>query len=564
MDKIVITSPLILLVSIIGNKSIPIDHGNTHIDRSICRVGGIDRRMKLRFRFGNFGKRTRSRHLVPAQLPQPEPLSAHLDRNVSALRAIYTDCPDVVHRTFAIGGKRRAQLLYMEGLSNVELLDQHVLSPLMLESEGEFDLMRMIEHQVPVSNIKEIGTIQDCIEQISNGNPVLLIEGLNKGLSFCLAKWEKRGIEEPTAEAVVRGPREGFTETIAVNTSLLRRKLRSPQLKLLPQKIGRYTQTEVVVAYIEGIADKTLIEETVNRLRRIEIDGILESLYIEELLEDHPTSIFPQIMNTERPDVAVAGLLEGRVVILVEGSPSVLIAPVTFYSLLQSAEDYYQRFTFSTAIRWLRYAALLISLLLPSVYVAILSFHQEMIPTSLFFSVAKSREEIPFPCVVEALIMEITFEALREAGVRLPKQVGAAVSIVGALVIGQAAVSAGIVSTPMVMVVAITGIASFMIPRYTAGIALRLLRIPIMLLAGMLGLLGIMLGIIAAVVHLCTLRSFGVPYLSPMAPMKPGEWKDVFIRAPWWMLTTRPHLTGEGNRYRQAPGMKPAPSKGTE
>jgi hypothetical protein len=291
---------------------------------------------------------------------------------------------------------------------------------------------------------------------------------------------------------------------------------------------------------------------------------VLESAYIEELLEDQPFSIFPQIMNTERPDVAAANLLEGRVVIMVDGTPFVLIAPTTFYSLIQSPEDYYQRYAFSTAIRWLRYAALVISLLLPSLYVAVLTFHQEMVPTSLFFSIAKSREEIPFPVVVEALIMEITFEALREAGVRLPKQIGSAVSIVGALVIGQAAVSAGIVSAPMVMVVSITGIASFMIPRYSAGIALRLLRLPIILLAGTLGLLGIMLGVISTVVHLCTIRSFGVPYLSPLGPMKGQDMKDVLIRAPWWMLNTRPHLTGNGNEYRQASEQKPDPSKGNE
>lgn len=217
-----------------------------------------------------------------------------------------------------------------------------------------------------------------------------------------------------------------------------------------------------------------------------------------------------------------------------------------------------------TAIRWLRYMFFIISLLLPSLYVAAITFHQEMVPTTLLISMARSREEIPFPALVEALFMEATFEALREAGARLPKQVGAAVSIVGSLIIGQAAVTAGIASSPLVMVVSITGIASFSVPRYSAGIALRLLRFPMMFLAGTLGLLGVMLGIIAIVVHLCTLRSFGVPYLTPMAPLIPRDIKYVLIRLPWWKMNTRPRLTGDENKYRQAPGQKPGPTRGTE
>jgi spore germination protein KA len=290
----------------------------------------------------------------------------------------------------------------------------------------------------------------------------------------------------------------------------------------------------------------------------------LESGYIEELIEDNSYSPFPQLVNTERPDVAAANLLEGRVVILVDGTPFVLIAPISFFSLLQSPEDYYQRYMISSIIRILRFVFMVLSLLLPSLYVAVLTYHQEMVPTALLISVASSRESVPFPALVEALMMEVTFEALREAGVRLPKQVGAAVSIVGALVIGQAAVQAGLVSAPMVIVVAITGVSSFMVPHYTQGIALRMLRFPIILLAGTLGLLGVMLGVITIVVHLCTLRSFGIPYLTPIAPVKGRELKDALIRAPWWKMDTRPHLTGEFNSYRQSPSQKPNSSKGDE
>lgn len=519
----------------------------------------------------HFFKRTKPQSNIQDQqensqvVSEQNALTTFLNENVHYLQTIYSNCSDVVFRHFSIAGKTKAVLIYIEGLSNIEEIDKSVLSPLMQQSNVNIEVLSdLIEQTLTISNTKKVKTYADVVEQISSGNPVILIDQQAVGFSAGLAKWEKRSIEEPQAESVVRGPRDGFTETLAVNTSLLRRKIKSPALKMNSIKIGRYTQTQVMIAYIVGVVDDTLVEEVTNRIKRIDIDGILESGYIEEFIEDYPFSPFPQVLNTERPDVAAANLLEGRVVILVDGTPFVIIVPVTLYSLLQSAEDYYQRFLIGTLIRWLRYSFLLMALLLPSVYVAILTFHQEMIPTTLLLSIAKSREEIPFPALVEALMMEITFEALREAGIRLPKQVGSAVSIVGALVIGQAAVSAGLVSAPMVMVVAATGIASFAIPRYNAAIAIRMLRFPIMFLAGTLGLLGIMLGLIAIIVHLCTLRSFGVPYLSPMGPMKAGEMKDVLVRAPWWSLRTRPHMTGDYNKYRQSSKQKPGPSRDTK
>jgi hypothetical protein len=253
-------------------------------------------------------------------------------------------------------------------------------------------------------------------------------------------------------------------------------------------KIGDYTQTNVVIAYIEGIVDLTLVEEIKSRMERIRLDGILGSGYIEELIVDNPYTPFPLFLNTERPDVTCSSLLEGRIAIITDGSPFVMVAPITFFSLMQTQEDYYFNYIVGTATRWLRYSFTLVSLLLPSFYVAILTYHQEMVPGALLISMASAREAVPFPALIEALMMEVTFEALREAGARLPKQIGSAVSIVGALVIGQASVQAGLVSAPMVIVVAITGISSFLIPRYVAGLAIRLLRFPLILLAGSLGL----------------------------------------------------------------------------
>jgi hypothetical protein len=498
-------------------------------------------------------------------------LSNDLDQNLQNLQNIYKNCMDVVFRPFKIGGKTEAALIYIDGLANIEEIDAGVLTPLMEENNAKEDTDQLIhvnhilEQKLTVSKVKKVQTITECIEQISGGNPILLIDQQSEGFALGLANWEKRSVEEPMGESVIRGPREGFTESLGTNLALLRRKIRSPQLKMKSMKIGKYTQTEVVISYIEGIAEQDLIQEVEARLNRIKLDGILETSYIEELIEDNPYSPFPQVLSTERPDVVAANLLEGRVAILQDGTPFVLIVPVSFYSFLQSSEDYYNRSLMSTAIRWMRYIFLVISLLLPSLYVALLTFHQEMLPTTLLITIAASREQVPFPALVEALLMEIVFEALREAGLRLPRQAGSAVSIVGALVIGQAAVQAGLVSAPLIMVVALTGIASFTVPRYTAGIALRMLRFPMIFLAGTLGLLGIVLGLIMIVTHMAALRSFGVPYLSPMAPIQRGEMKDVLLRAPLWKFNTRPHLTGTDNNIeRQGPDQKPNPNHGDD
>ncbi|MBB3111740.1 spore germination protein KA [Paenibacillus phyllosphaerae] len=500
-----------------------------------------------------------------AEIPHDTELTDRLDENVGTIGNIYSSCSDVIYRHFVIAGSIRAVMIYIEGITDTNGIEQFVIAPLLKAEQSEdFRPDQLLQQTLSVAEGKAVSRFSQCIDYLSRGYAILLLEHEASGLALGMAKWEKRALEEPAAEVGIRGPREGFTETLRVNTSMLRRIIKSPRLKLETLQLGEYTQTSIVLAYIEGIAEASLVEEVRSRLCRIEIDGILESGYIEELIEDSPYSPFPQLLNTERPDVTSACLLEGRVAILVEGTPFVLVAPVTMFTMLQAAEDYYQRFWISTITRWLRYFFSIASLTLPAVYVAVLTFHQEMIPGSLLISMAASREAVPFPAFIEALMMEVSFEALREAGVRLPKQVGAAISIVGALVIGQAAVQAGLVSAPMVIVVAITGISSFMIPRYFAGTALRMLRFPLIILASTLGLLGLILGIIAIVVHMCTLRSFGVPYLSSSSTPIWSEFKDTIFRAPWWMMDTRPSLTGTTNYTRQSPNQRPEQDRGEQ
>ncbi|VEF49758.1 spore germination protein KA [Bacillus freudenreichii] len=504
----------------------------------------------------------------PPQKKQPETkpkeaLHTNFSQNVEAFQSIYTNCSDVVFHNFNIFGRVKAMIIYIEGLSDNVGIEESVLTPLKKETANDAHLLNdLIESAISAPKVEKVFSIADSVDSLSTGNPILLYEGGTFAYSFGLAKWEKRAVEEPEAEPVIRGPREGFTESLQVSTSQLRRIIKSPALKIQSIKIGEYTKTNVMFAYVDGLADPTLVEEVQKRLTRIEVDGILESEYIEELIEDNPYSPFPQIMSTERPDVASGALLEGRVVILTEGTPFVLIVPVSFFSFLQAPDDYYQRTIIGSVTRLLRNFFLVLSLLFPSFYVAVTTFHQEMIPDSLLLSISASRESVPFPALVEVILMEVMFEALREAGIRLPKQIGSAVSIVGALVIGQAAVQAGLVSAPMIIIVASTGIASFLIPRYIAGYSIRILRFPIIFLAGTLGLLGIMMGILAIVIHLCALRSFGEPYLAPLAPLQKHELKDVLWRAPLWKMDTRPHFTGQYNEYRQVPNQKPGPKKG--
>lgn len=476
-------------------------------------------------------------------------ISPELDENIDFLKRMFSDSSDFVIREFQMKNSVRAVAVFVDGLINTTEVNQ-ALKSLMVFEDGDDDIEVIEKLLLPVSQIDRADDYKKLLQAVLSGDTGLLVEGNVVALTLGVRGAEKRSVNEPEGEAVVRGPREGFIENIRTNTSMLRRKLKTPRLKMKSLVIGRETNTNIVLAFMEGIADPQIVEEVSRRISNIDIDGILESGYIEELIQDNIYSPFPQIMYSERPDTVAAALLEGRVAIFVDGTPMVLIAPVTFWMLMQANEDYFERFQMATLVRWLRYLFLLIALLTPAVYVAVTTFHQQMLPTTLLLSVAAARESIPFPAIVEALIMEVAFEALREAGIRLPKTVGQAVSILGALVVGQAAVQAGIVSAPMVIVVSITGIASFTTPHFNAAISLRMLRFPLMIAASMLGIFGILVGLLILLGHMANLRSFGVPYLSPISPLSMGDIKDVLIRAPWSAMEKRPSLLGVQNARR--------------
>ncbi len=401
-----------------------------------------------------------------------------------------------------------------------------------------------------------------CTDLLS-GKTILLLESCDKYLSIKSFSVEGRSVEEPTTQSIIRGPKEGFIEKVDTNIALIRKRIRNKALRVENLLSGSTTNTKIALIYIDGIARKDIVDEIRNRIEKIKIDGILDSGYIEELIKDDRYSIFPEFLNSERPDTITSELLEGKVAILVDGTSYVLAAPALFVEFLQASEDYYHHFIVSSIVRIIRYAALFLTLFVPAGYVALITFHQEMIPTPLLISIAAQREGVPFPAFVEAMLMEGVFEILREAGVRMPRVIGPAISIVGALVLGQAAVEAGIISAVMVIIVSITAISSFAIPNYSMSNAIRMIRFAFLILAGIFGLYGIFMGFIALLLHLCKLKSIGVPYMTPVAPKAKYATKDTIIRYPLWKNRTRPAEISYSDSPR-ASGDNPVSSKQKE
>ncbi|WP_433615537.1 spore germination protein [Paenibacillus cellulositrophicus] len=417
------------------------------------------------------------------------------------------------------------------------------------EEDRKF-LQQFKEKALAAGEIYQISDWSKLYLHLLSGDTLLFIDRIGSAVIASTKGGERRSVTEPESQTVIRGPREGFTESLRTNTALLRRKIKSPNLWLEEMQLGRVTQTDVGIMYIHGIVDEKNVDEVRKRLSVIDIDGVLESGYIEELLENTNKTIFPTIYHSERPDVIAASLLEGRIAIMVDGTPFVLLLPSTFNMFFQAAEDYYNRFDVGSLIRFLRYFSFLIGLLLPSFYVAIIGFHQEMIPTSWLLKLAVQREGVPFPAFVEAFIMETVFEILREAGVRMPRSVGNTISIVGGLVLGQAAVEAGIVSPVVVIVVSLTAIASFVSPAYNIGIAARMLRFVMLIAASMFGIYGIACMLLILVLHLCSLKSLNVPYMAPYAPMIYPDMKDSMLRMPQDYMKKRPKLISRNNPVR--------------
>ncbi|SHG43330.1 spore germination protein KA [Thermosyntropha lipolytica DSM 11003] len=490
------------------------------------------------------------------------PISSDIEENISGLKKILFNCSDAVFREFTFGSRgHKGLVLYFDGLTDRREIEENIIKPLILEIgmvnidpglEDQGHLFLKIKNSiVAVAEVKELSTLGEIVHHISSGDTILIIDGYDRALSAGTRSWQTRSIQTPDNEVVIFGPKEGFSETLRFNTALLRRRIKSSNFKIEAFILGRVTKTDVVLCYVEGIAPPGLVEEVKARLKRIDVDGILDSAMLEEFIVDHKNTIFSQVEHTEKPDRVAAHLLEGRVGIMVDGSPMAIIMPISFPQFWLSPEDYYNNYIPASLFRMLRFVAFWISLLLPSLYVAVITFHHEMIPTALYLTIAATRQGVPFPAFIEAILLEITFELLREAGLRLPRAVGPAVSIVGALIIGDAAVRAGLVSTPMVVIVAATGIASFVTPAYNAGIINRIARFGFLAASSVLGFLGIMIVLILMLTRMASLSSLGLPYLSPLAPANLEQMTDVVVRRPWFSNLHRPYLEGMQNYVRQ-------------
>lgn len=492
------------------------------------------------------------------------PLNKELSKNISDIKKTFKDCDDMVYREFMEGGPDGVKmfLFYIDGMADKILVDNFVMTPLMITSriaKPDFENLRerlvdaTKDSGLTVGDFKEFQTIEEAIQFVLSGETALLMDGYDKVIVIATKSWPARSISEPTTETVVRGSRDGFTETMRMNTALVRRRIRDPRFKIKQKQIGVRSKTDIAILYIEDIVDMEVLEELNKRLKRINIDAILDSGYLEQFIEDSNYSPFPQIKTTERPDVVAASLYEGRVAIIVDNSPFILIVPTTLSAFFQSPEDYYSRTVLSTFVRSIRVFAGIVTILTPSLYIAITSFNPGIIPSKLALSIAATREGVPFPAFVEAIIMELTFELLREAGVRLPRAIGSTIGIVGGIVIGQAAVSANIVSPIMVIVVSITAISSFAIPNHELASAFRLTRFILMISAAFYGLYGVVLAGAAILIHLSNIKSFNVPYLSPLTPFIYDDMKDTFYRAPWNKLKMRPKHYNPSDITRQSP-----------
>lgn len=482
-------------------------------------------------------------------------LSQKFDENIQKIGIYLKDCGDVVHRRMMIADVP-VYVIYMDSMIDRELIEGEFLRDMMygvktLPKEGRAEYLQ--NYVISTADSKLMDHFEDMLVEALSGNTVLLVEGSSKALIISSKKFPMRGVQSAESEVAVRGPKDSFTESMRFNTVLIRRRIRDTRLKSIQKRIGERSKTDVAIMYMEGIARPELIRKIQERIDSFKIDGIFDCGNVEQLTERKWYSPFPQFQTTERPDKTASALLEGRIAIVVDNSPMVLLLPTTFNCFFQAADDYYNRWGIVCFARILRYLAALIAMVLPGFYIGVACFHPEMLPTSLELSFAYAREGVPFPVPVEVLLLELAFELLREAGIRLPGPMGGALGIVGGLIIGQAAVDANIVSPIVVIVVALTALASFTIPNEGFASAFRLIKFYLIGLAAFLGVYGVVLGVLTILIHLASLESFDIPYLMPFVAVKADEsmdYQDGIIRRPLFQLKKRPIFSRKDQRVR--------------
>jgi spore germination protein KA len=469
----------------------------------------------------------------------PETVPSSISECEKLVKKIFGNSVDIIVQTLKTQ-KEKAMIVYVDGLINKDLMDRDLISPLKSKDfDGDVGLA-IRSHYI------EVDDFQNIIGQVIQGHAALFYEGSKKVYIVDIKQWDKRSVETPDTESVIIGPKEGFTESIRTNTALLRRRIRTPKLRIENVFIGRQSNTPVCIAYIEGIVNREVLKEVRFRLSEIDTDAIWESSCIEQYISKNNFSPVSGIKNTQKPDVVAAKILEGRVAVFCDGTPHVLTIPELFIENLHSSEDYYSRVILSTSLRILRLIGLIITVMLPGLYVAVITYSHEMVPPIFLNSLIASSQKMPFPAGAEVFFLITMFELLREAGTRLPKVIGSAITIVGALIIGESAVNAGIVSAPAVIIVALTAVSSFITPTLPEFIIFY--RLLFLILGGTLGLIGIGSGVMILLTQVASTESFGIPILSSFSK---NELKDIILRFPLKSMKTRPASIAKNNVRRR-------------
>ena len=486
-------------------------------------------------------------------------INKQIDINIDVLKKLFKDAGDIVQKEFylrRIQGSVKIYVVYADGLVDRGVIEDGIIKPLLYEwrfTDGR-DLMESILHrETHTADIKKEPSFDKALLGILKGDTVIFINGYDQALVVSTKKYPLRSISENDTEGGLRGPRDSFNESFRFSTALIRRRIRDPKLKCEQGSIGQRSRTDYGIMYIQDLADPQLVENIKDKLNAYDIDGIFDSGMAEHLMEDNWYSVFPMFQSTTRPDKVASGILEGRVAVVFDNSPEVVLAPCNFNMLLQASDDYYNRWAVGTFARIIRYLAAFLSITLPGLYIAVTVYHSEMLPAKLLYAIASARSMVTFSIVVEMLIMEFLFELLREAGIRLPGPLGNTIGIVGGLIVGQSAVEAGIVSTIVVIVVALSAIASFAIPNEEFVSVYRLNKFFIIIASAFLGLFGFILALLVLAIHLSELKSFGVPYMMPVvARDKDSSWQkgDFIFRAPIKRMGKRPLWSNPNNRER--------------
>lgn len=487
------------------------------------------------------------------------PVSACLEENEKILRDLYAVSrnKDVVirHFTVPVEPPLSALLVYTDGMVDKKIVDLAVLQPLMLLAEGRHrrsgDMVRAIlEEYLPSGQAQAAGDFQAVQEAVNSGDTVLFFDGSDQVVVAETKGWEHRTVDRPQVEQAVRGGQTAFSDVLRVNTALVRAVLRTSDLVTEMFTVGSRSRVKCAVMYLQSVANPALVEEVKRRVGGVCTDYIADAGVLLQFIEDHPNIIFPQAISTERPDRAAVHLAEGRVALLVEGSAFAYIVPVGFFSFFHASEDFSLKTPIGSFMRLVRLSGALLAMLLPALYLAIANFHQEALPTDLVLAIAATKERVPFPGLVEVLLMELSFELIREAGLRVPSVLGNTLGIVGAIILGQAAVTANLVSPIMVVIIALTGLASYTIADYTMAFSLRILRFAFLFLGISLGLVGLAMGLLVVTVILCSMKSFGLPYMVPVSP-KTIPSLDVVVRGPVYRQELRPDALNTQDKRRQ-------------